>query len=91
MRIGLHNAATQHAAIAVKLEPRLAADAPGLAAFEAPGLRRRPETLQVRHTRIVELADDDALMAGFDKDTRYGVRRAEREGVEVSAVDDAAD
>lgn len=91
MRIGLHNAAAQHTAIAVKLEPRLAADDPDLTVFEARGLRRRPETLQVRHTRIVELADDEMLLAGFDKDTRYGVRRAEREGVEVTAVDDAAD
>ncbi len=28
-------------------------------------------------------------MAGFDKDTRYAVRRAEREGVEVTTVADA--
>ena len=31
----------------------------------------------------MELADDEALLAGFDKDTRYAVRRAEREGVAV--------
>ena len=37
-------------------------------------------------TRIVELADDDEPLAGFDKDTRYSVRRAEREGVEVAVV-----
>ena len=30
-------------------------------------------------------------MAGFDKDTRYSVRRAEREGVEVTIVGDATD
>lgn len=91
MRIGLRNAAARHGAIAVKLEPRLAADDPALSAFQAGGLRRQPETLQVGHTRIVELADDESLLAGFDKDTRYGVRRAEREGVEVSAVEDAGD
>lgn len=91
MRIGLRNAAAQHAAIAVKLEPRLAIGDPRVASFDARGLRRRPETLQVGHTRIAELTDDDALLAAFDKDTRYGVRRAEREGVAVTVVEDATD
>jgi lipid II:glycine glycyltransferase (peptidoglycan interpeptide bridge formation enzyme) len=48
-------------------------------------------TLQVGQTRIVELGDDEALLAGFDKDTRYGVRRAEREGVAVTHTEDAGD
>ncbi len=39
----------------------------------------------------MELADDEALMAGFDKDTRYAVRRAQRERVAVTVVTDAAD
>ena len=39
---------------------------------------------------MVPLADDEALLASFDKDTRYSVRRAEREGVvvETSTVPD---
>jgi len=87
--IGLREVARQHRAIAVKLEPRLKRDAPALSAFEGRGLRRTDESLQVPYTRIVDIAaDDDALLTGFDKDTRYSVRRAEREGVEVSAVED---
>lgn len=89
--LGLREASRHHGAIAVKLEPRLAQGDPGLAHFEQRGLRRLPDTLQVGQTRIVELADDQALLAGFDKDTRYGIRRAEREGVAVTATDDAAD
>jgi len=89
--LGLREVARGHRAIAVKLEPRLADGDPGVAHFERRGLRRLPDTLQVGQTRIVELADDEALLAGFDKDTRYGVRRAEREGVAVTATDDAAD
>jgi peptidoglycan pentaglycine glycine transferase (the first glycine) len=85
--LGLREVARQHRAIAVKLEPRLEADAPELAAFERRGLRRMAETLQVGQTRIVELGDDEALLAGFDKDTRYSVRRAEREGVVVETAD----
>ena len=88
--IGLREVAGQHRAIAVKLEPRLERDSAALSAFHGRGLRRIDESLQVPHTRIVELPeDDDALLAGFDKDTRYSVRRAEREGVEVSVVADA--
>ena len=89
--IGLREVARRHGAIAVKLEPRLADGAEGVSAFERRGLRRLPETLQVSQTRIVELADDDALLAGFDKDTRYSVRRAEREGVVVETAEDADD
>jgi lipid II:glycine glycyltransferase (peptidoglycan interpeptide bridge formation enzyme) len=89
--LGLREVARRHRAIAVKLEPRLPVGDPGLAHFERRGLRRLPDTLQVGQTRIVELTDDEALLAGFDKDTRYGVRRAEREGVVVTTQEDGAD
>jgi peptidoglycan pentaglycine glycine transferase (the first glycine) len=89
--LGLREVARQHGAIAVKLEPRLEADVPQLVAFERRRLRRTAETLQVGQTRIVELGDDEALLAGFDKDTRYSVRRAEREGVVVETTDNADD
>lgn len=89
--IGLRIAAKQHRAIAVKLEPRLALGALEEGVIRGRRLRHVPETLQVGQTRIVELDDDDALLAGFDKDTRYGVRRAAREGVTVITAQDPAD
>ena len=89
IRIGLRIAARQHRAIAVKLEPRLAIGSAEAALLG--GLRHTRETLQVGQTRIVELLDDEPLRAGFDKDTRYAVRRAEREGVIVTAVEDGSD
>ena len=89
--IGLREAARRHGAIAVKLEPRLEAGAPELAGLDRRGLRRLPDTLQVGQTRIVPLAADAELLAGFDKDTRYSVRRAEREGVVVELAEDAED
>ena len=88
---GLRSAASEHQAIAVKLEPRLPGGAPELGRLRGRGLRRTGESLQVAQTRLVALTDDDALMAGFDKDTRYAVRRAAREGVSVTAVEDASD
>jgi len=89
--VGLREAARQHDAIAVKLEPRLETGRAELSAFQRRGLRATPETLQVGQSRIVELADDEALLTGFDKDTRYSVRRAKREGVMVETAEDAAD
>jgi len=91
LSIGLRNAAGRHRAIAVKLEPRLEAGTQELAALRGRGLRPTAEMLQVGHTRIVELTDDEVLLAGFDKDTRYAVRRSEREGVRVEISEDAAD
>jgi lipid II:glycine glycyltransferase (peptidoglycan interpeptide bridge formation enzyme) len=85
LRIGLRIAARQHRAIAVKLEPRIAGGSPTAAVLR--GLRHAPDTLQVGQTRIVELADDESLLASLDKDTRYAVRRSEREGVAVTVVD----
>lgn len=89
--MGLREAARRGRAIAVKVEPRLAIDDPALAAFARLPLRRERATVQVGQTRIVPLLDDDALLASFDKDTRYGVRRAEREGVRIRRITDARD
>ena len=87
--IGLHETARAANAVAVKLEPRIERGSPEHGVFaEGRGLRDTGETLQVGQTRIVELGSDEELLAGFDKDTRYAVRRAEREGVTVTAVDD---
>ncbi|HYM52592.1 MAG TPA: peptidoglycan bridge formation glycyltransferase FemA/FemB family protein, partial [Candidatus Dormibacteraeota bacterium] len=89
MAIGLRAAARNDRAIAVKLEPRLDLGSAPTAHFRR--LRHDPRTLQVGQTRLVELADDETLLAGFDKDTRYAVRRAEREGVTIRAVEDGSD
>src|SRR5918995_507480 len=91
LKMGLREVARRSGAIAVKLEPRVEADVPELAAFAGRGLRRLPDTLQVGQTRIVDLVDDEALLAAFDKDTRYSVRRAEREGVVVEISIDAGE
>ncbi|MGH2427763.1 MAG: lipid II:glycine glycyltransferase FemX [Candidatus Limnocylindria bacterium] len=88
---GLAAAAGSQRAIGIRLEPRLEAGSRELLGLADVGLRRVHSTLQVGQTRLVELGDDDELIGQFDKDTRYGVRRAEREGVDVSVADDADD
>lgn len=54
-------------------------------ALLAAGLRRARRDLQAGSTRLVDLAVGwEALFAGLPKDTRNLVRRAEREGVQVT-------
>jgi len=90
--VGLDEVGRRHGVVAVRLEPRVAAtDGAALRVFERRRVRRTGELLQVGQTRIVDLADDEALLGGFDKDTRYGVRRAERENVVVETALDPAD
>jgi lipid II:glycine glycyltransferase (peptidoglycan interpeptide bridge formation enzyme) len=89
---GLRDAAHADRAIAVRLEPRVEAGSPGAALFDASDLRRVEATLQTPDTRLVSLLpDDEALLATFDKDTRYSIRRSEREGVTTRVIDDPAD
>jgi peptidoglycan pentaglycine glycine transferase (the first glycine) len=87
--IGLREVGRAASVIAAKLEPRVEADSPGVALFAR--LRRDERPVQVGQTRLVDMADDDALLASFDKDTRYAVRRSQREGVEVRVLTDASD
>jgi peptidoglycan pentaglycine glycine transferase (the first glycine) len=87
--IGLREVGRGAHVIAAKLEPRIEADSPATTPFAR--LRPDPRPVQVGQTRLVELTDDEALMAGFDKDTRYAVRRSQREGVEVRVLTDGAD
>jgi peptidoglycan pentaglycine glycine transferase (the first glycine) len=87
--IALREAGRRDRALAIKLEPRLERGRREASLFHR--LRHQPQTLQVGQTRLVELADDETMLASFDKDTRYAVRRAEREGVAVTTVTDAGD
>lgn len=60
-------------------------DEPVGRALLAAGLRRARRDLQAGSTRLVDLAVGwEALFAGLPKDTRNLIRRAEREGVQVT-------
>jgi lipid II:glycine glycyltransferase (peptidoglycan interpeptide bridge formation enzyme) len=87
--IGLREVGHASKVIAAKLEPRIEADSPAADLFGR--LRPDPRPVQVGQTRLVELTDDEALLASFDKDTRYAVRRSAREGVTVGVMTDATD
>jgi lipid II:glycine glycyltransferase (peptidoglycan interpeptide bridge formation enzyme) len=87
--IGLREVGRAARVIAAKLEPRVEADSADVALFTR--LRPDERPVQVGQTRLVDLTDDAALLASFDKDTRYAVRRSQREGVEVRVLTDASD
>jgi peptidoglycan pentaglycine glycine transferase (the first glycine) len=87
--IGLREVGRGARVVAAKLEPRLEAGSPAVALFAR--LRPDPRPVQVGQTRLVDLTDDEALLASFDKDTRYAVRRSQREGVTIRVCTDASD
>jgi peptidoglycan pentaglycine glycine transferase (the first glycine) len=87
--VGLREVGHASKVIAAKLEPRIEAESPAAGPFGR--LRADPRPVQVGQTRLVELTDDESLMASFDKDTRYAVRRSQREGVTVRVLMDATD
>jgi len=89
--IGLREMGRAARAVAVKLEPRVEAGSPAAALFGRLRLRPEPSPVQVGQTRLVNLTDDRTLLASFDKDTRYAVRRSQREGVEVRTSTDTSD
>jgi lipid II:glycine glycyltransferase (peptidoglycan interpeptide bridge formation enzyme) len=88
---GLRGFARKSRAVAVRMEPRLVTGSTGSALMDKAGLHTAEGHLQVGHTRIVPLGTDDEMLAAMDKDTRYSVRRAEREGVTVTTTSDATD
>jgi lipid II:glycine glycyltransferase (peptidoglycan interpeptide bridge formation enzyme) len=87
---GLTIEARADRAVALRLEPRIPLDGPETALLDTQA-HRVPERLQVGQTRVVDLLPDEALLAGFDADTRYAVRRAAREEVTIRLVTDADD
>lgn len=68
----------------IDVEPRT----PGGEVFEASGFEKI-ESIQPRCTFVLDvLEDSDEQFAAFPKDTRYGVRRAGREGIEAGPSED---
>lgn len=89
---GIATAARDDHAAVIRIEPRVEAESHAAALFGELDLRRTEATLQSPQTRLVKLLPDDAaLLASFDKDTRYAIRRSEREGVTTRVIDDPSD
>jgi peptidoglycan pentaglycine glycine transferase (the first glycine) len=83
--------ARERRAIFVKLDPELdpaTAEQP----LRQAGFRRAADIQPVLATLELDLAaEEDALMAALEKDTRWGVRQAEKRGVTIRDADGDAD
>lgn len=78
------DAISDHASAAgaslIRVEPRIPEDR----GFKVEGFARSESTVQPRCTRLLEVLEDpEEQLKALPKDTRYGVRRAGREGVEA--------
>ncbi len=90
--IALRDAARRDGAVAVTIEPRVAAGSRSAASFEGLPLRRQRRSLQVGQTQILDLSGgEEAVFAALDSQTRRKIRRAERDGVQVRVSADADD
>ncbi|HEV2251089.1 MAG TPA: peptidoglycan bridge formation glycyltransferase FemA/FemB family protein [Candidatus Limnocylindria bacterium] len=70
-------------ALVLKVDPERTADECG-AALNAAGFVAGPDIQPVVATLVLGLdKDPDALLAGFEKDTRWSVRQPEKRGVEL--------
>jgi lipid II:glycine glycyltransferase (peptidoglycan interpeptide bridge formation enzyme) len=79
----LGSIARERRAIFLKVDPEIDADL-GAGPLRAAGFRRATDIQPVIATLELDLgAEEDALFAALDKDTRWSVRQAEKRGVSV--------
>lgn len=75
--------AREHGALFLKVDPEVPDDVATIA-LRSAGFRRAPDIQPVLATLELDLGpDEDALLAGLDKDTRWSVRQAEKRGVTI--------
>lgn len=74
-----------HGADLLEIEPRV----PWAQSLETEGFRRSPSSVQPRCTLVAPVLESgEAQLAALPKDTRYGIRRARRVGIEAETSTD---
>ena len=82
--------ARERGAVFVKVDPELAPEFASTSLVEA-GYRRADDIQPVLSTLVLDLsADEDAILAAMEKDTRWSVRQAPKRGVTTRVVTDEA-
>lgn len=83
--------AHQHACVFVRVRPQLLDSPAQRTLLRSAGFRRAPFHLHAEHTSILELTQpEDAILAGMRRQTRYEVRRAKKQDIEVSVSSEPA-
>lgn len=79
-------------AVFVRVRPNIENNQANQQLFQDMGFRKAPMHLHTEATLQLDLSQSlDALLAGMRKNTRYAIRRAEREGVKTELSQDMAD
>jgi peptidoglycan pentaglycine glycine transferase (the first glycine) len=82
--------AHEERALCLKIEPNLEDDPSLGRQLAALGFRPSPQTIQPRHTILVDLdGEPEALLGRMKQKTRYNIRLAERKGICVRPGSDA--
>jgi len=69
----------------VRMRPQLAASSENLAKLTSLGLKKSPMHLAAEHTVIIDLTKpEETLLAEMRRQTRYEVRRADKQGIKVT-------
>lgn len=76
----------------VRVRPQLKMSAENLGLLSKVGLKKSPMHLAAEHTVIMNLKkSEEELLAGMRRQTRYEVRRAEKQGIKVLTCSTEAD
>ncbi len=85
------NIGRQHGCVFVRLRPQLYESDENTRLFTGLGFRRAPMHLHAEHTNILHITStEDELLAGMRRQTRYEVRRGDKQSVVVTAASDSA-
>lgn len=80
-----------HRCVFVRVRPQLLNDDTSRHTLSSAGYRKAPMYLHAEHTSMLDVTqDDETLLAGMRKQTRYEVRRADKQGIVVSCTSDNA-
>lgn len=81
----LRSIGKQHDCVFVRLRPQLVDTPESRSRLQSKGLRKAPMHLHAEHTTILDLTkSEEKLLEGMRRQTRYEVKRAAKQNIEVS-------
>lgn len=87
---GLREVAAQHRCVFVRIRPQLVDNPEHREYLQSIGLRQAPFHLHAEHTNILDLTpSEEDLLTKMRRQTRYEVRRADKQGIETTVLSGA--
>lgn len=92
VRAQLEIAARQHNCLFVRIRPQLADSADNRQLLSSGGFNKAPFHLYAENTSILDISQDEQqLLAGMRRQTRYEIKQAKKQSLEVTYGSDMAD